>query len=67
MTYEELNPGDVIRLKSGSPKMTVTDVYYDEKDEGVLVDTLLWSDTLGQVEATWPIECLCPPKNGMGD
>ena len=51
---DELKKGDVVKLKSGGPEMTVTDVAND--DFGVMTVWCCWFDKTDVKTGTFPIE-----------
>lgn len=57
INFTELRTGSVVRLASGSPKMSVTGV-----DGGGLVECLWWSDRLGVITDRFPAEILVYPR-----
>ena len=51
-----LNVGDTVQLKSGSPAMTVADVYTDDK--GVWVAKCVWFSETQDRSAVYPVSVL---------
>lgn len=54
---EDLRVGSVVRLASGSPKMSVTGVGTDGQ-----VKVIWWSDRLGVLDDHFPVEVLVYPR-----
>jgi uncharacterized protein YodC (DUF2158 family) len=53
---KEIKPGDVVQLKSGSPKMTVAAIY--QSKEGVPSASCDWSAGGKAQKGTFPIQSL---------
>lgn len=57
---EDISVGEVVRLKSGSPKLTVTGI--ETAEDGVTeIDVLLWHENHGFIENTFPLDLLVWP------
>ncbi len=57
---DEVKIGSIVRLVSGSPKMTVTDIGTDA-DGNLEADVIFWTDRLGFVTREIGLEFLCWP------
>lgn len=52
---EDIKTGDVVRLKSGGPKMTVTEVEYSEMAEQRLVYCVWFNEKNQQSSGSFPL------------
>jgi uncharacterized protein YodC (DUF2158 family) len=56
LSMSEISRGDVVQLKSGGPRMTVTDIAND--DGGTLTAWTVWFEGSRQITGTFPIFAL---------
>ena len=59
---EDISVGDIVRLRSGSPKFLVSDIGVVNAGGDYPVEIFGWSDRQGFVSRYVPLSWLCWPK-----